>query len=207
MLTPRHPYQQRIRITCPTLTWSTDGCAADDTRRGWVRDKGKGQTSRKEIEESMATTTDEAKLSETKTALKALINVLQDSQKGFADIGEHLKDESLKRYFLAESLKRANFRAELENELHREGVADVHETGTAVGAVHRVWADLKAKLGGGDHTLLETSEQGEDVAKKAYQEALERDLPTPIRQLLSEQQAHVLTSHDYVKAARDSSAK
>ena len=147
--------------------------------------------------------TEEAKLSETKRVLTSLINTLQDSQKGFADIGEHFKDETLKRYFLAESLKRANFRAELENELHREGVKDVHETGTTAGAVHRVWGDLKAKLGGGDHTLLETAEQGEDVAKKAYKDALEQDIPAPVRQLISEQQAHVLTSHDYVRNHRD----
>ena len=136
--------------------------------------------------------------------MKSLINILQDSQKGFADIGDHLKDETLKRYFLAESLKRANFRAELENELHRAGVHDVKETGTTTGAIHRVWADLKAKLGGGDHTLLDTAEQGEDVAKKAYEDALNRDLPLPLRQLLVEQQAHVLSSHDYVRTHRDS---
>lgn len=140
---------------------------------------------------------------------KVLLNVvetLQDSQKGFADIGEHLKDEQVKRYFLAESLKRANFRAELENELHRAGMADVKESGSVSGTVHRVWGDLKAKLGGGDHTLLATAEQGEDEAKKAYKEALEKELPLPIRQLLSEQQAHVMTSHDYVKAHRDALA-
>lgn len=147
--------------------------------------------------------TDEAKLNETKRVLLSLVNTLQDSQKGFADIGEHLKDEQLKRYFLAESLKRANFRAELENELHRMGDHDVKETGTAAGAVHRVWGDFKAKLGGGDHTLLETAEQGEDEAKKAYKDALDQELPLPIRQLLSEQQGHVLTSHDYVKSHRD----
>ena len=66
--------------------------------------------------------TDASKNAEMETGLRSLINVLLDSQKGFADIGEHLKDETLKRYFLAESLKRANFRAELENELHRHGV-------------------------------------------------------------------------------------
>ena len=147
--------------------------------------------------------TDEAKLNETKRVLTSLINTLQDSQKGFADIGEHLKDEQLKRYFLAESLKRANFRAELENELHRLGEHDVKESGTTAGAIHRVWGDLKAKIGGGDHTLLETAEQGEDQAKKAYADALEQDLPMPIREMLSEQQAHVLTSHDYVKSHRD----
>jgi uncharacterized protein (TIGR02284 family) len=139
----------------------------------------------------------------TERVLLDVIKSLQDSQKGFADIGEHLKDETLKRYFLAESLRRANFRAELENELHREGMADVKESGTTAGAVHRVWGDLKAKLGGGDHGLLETAEQGEDHAKKAYEEALNHELPLPVRAMLSTQQAHVLNSHDYVKRHRD----
>ena len=151
--------------------------------------------------------TDEAKLHETKRVLTSLINTLQDSQKGFADIGEHVKDDQLKRYFLSESLKRANFRAELENELHRLGEHDVKESGTTVAAIHRTWGDLKAKLGGGDYTLLETAEQGEDQAKKAYKDALEQDLPMPIRQMLSTQQAEILTSHDFVKAQRDALAK
>ena len=150
--------------------------------------------------------TDSGRQHEMEFVLKSLINILQDSQKGFADIGDHLKDETLKHYFLAESLKRASFRAELENELHRGGVHDVKESGTTTGAIHRVWADLKAKLGGGDSTLLDTAEQGEDVAKKSYEDALNRDLPLPLRQLLAEQQAHVLTSHDYVRNHRDALA-
>ena len=91
----------------------------------------------------------------------------------------------------------------MENELHRHGVADVHESGTVSGALHRAWADVKAKLGGGDHTLLETAEQGEDEAKKAYKDALEQELPLPIRQLLTEQQAHIISSHDYVRDHRN----
>lgn len=151
--------------------------------------------------------TDTAKHNELERALKSVINVLHDSQKGFADIGEHLKDDTLKRYFLAESLKRANFRAELENELHRQGVHDVHETGTTAGTLHRVWGDLKAKVVTGDHELLVTAEQGEDAAKKAYEEVLKLELPLPVRQLLTEQQSHVLTSHDFVKRNRDQLAK
>jgi len=38
----------------------------------------------------------------------------------------------------------------------------------------------------------------------AYQEALEKELPLPIKQPLSTQYVHIQTSHDYVKAARDS---
>jgi uncharacterized protein (TIGR02284 family) len=147
--------------------------------------------------------TDTAKNYELETVLKSVINSLEDGQKGMAEIGEHLKNETLKRYFLAESLKRANFRGELENELHRHGVADVHESGTVSGALHRAWADVKAKLGGGDRTLLETAEQGEDEAKKAYKDALDQELPLPIRQLLTEQQAHILSSHDYVRDHRN----
>ncbi len=144
---------------------------------------------------------------ETEKVLLDVIKVLHDGQKGFADIGEHLKDDTLKRYFLAESLKRANFRAELENELHRAGMADVKESGTVSGAAHRVWGDLKAHIGAGsDHQLLATSEQGEDVAKDAYKKALEHDLPLPVRELLTTQQAHIITSHDYVRNHRDALA-
>lgn len=77
--------------------------------------------------------------------------------------------------------------------------------GTTAGSVHRVWGDLKAKLGGGDHTLLETAEQGEDAVKKAYQEALESsDVTGPVRSVLQSQQASIQASHDRVKALRDS---
>lgn len=151
--------------------------------------------------------TDANKNAEFEKIVKEVINVLQDGQKGFADIGEHLKDDTLKRYFLAESLKRANFRAELENELHRHGVHDVHEEGTVAGALHRTWGDLKGKLfGADDHSLLESAEQGEDEAKKVYKDALSQELPLPLRQLLSEQNAHILSSHDYVKSHRDALA-
>jgi uncharacterized protein (TIGR02284 family) len=53
---------------------------------------------------------------------------------------------------------------------------------------------------------LATAEQGEDEAKKAYADALDQDLPLPVRQLIAEQQAHVLTSHDFVRGHRDALA-
>jgi len=141
---------------------------------------------------------------EVQDTLNSVIESLIDGQEGFKKIGEELKDDTLKRYFFAESLKRASFRGDLEEVLHTEGVHDIKESGTVSGALHRTWGDLKAKLGGGDHTLLETAEQGEDAAKKAYKDALEKELPLPVRQLLVTQAAHIQSSHDYVKAARDS---
>jgi uncharacterized protein (TIGR02284 family) len=107
---------------------------------------------------------------------------------------------------MAESLKRAEFRGEIESVLHREGVRDIKEAGTTAGTVHRAWADLKSRLGGGDHTLLATAEQGEDAARDAYDKAMDTYLPLPVRQLLTSQAAHVQSSHDFVKAARDSTS-
>lgn len=105
--------------------------------------------------------------------------------------------------FLEETQVRANFAAELENELHRLGIHDVNEGGTVAGTVHRVWADLKSKMGGSDHTLLETAEQGEDEAKSKYAEALSENLPGNVSELLREQQSHILLSHDKIRGLRD----
>jgi uncharacterized protein (TIGR02284 family) len=156
--------------------------------------------------EYMTTETTTHKLSNkgVEETLRSVIQALIDGQEGFQKMGEHLKDETLRRYFAAESLKRAEFRGDLEETLHQEGVHDVKEQGTVSGAVERTWGDLKAHLGGGDHTLLATTEELEDAAIEAYEKALQDELPLPIKQMLTSQYAHIETSHDYVKAARDS---
>lgn len=133
--------------------------------------------------------------------VKTVIQVLNDGAKGFADIGEHLKDATKKAYFLEESRTRASYASELQQAAGYG--SDVG--GTTAGAVHRAWGDLKANLGGGDHTLLETAEQGEDAAKKAYKEALESsDVSGPVRAVLQTQQSHINASHDKVRGFRDS---
>ena len=75
------------------------------------------------------------------------------------------------------------------------------------GSLHRSWGDLKAKvMHVSDHEILATAEQGEDKAKKTYKEALDQELPLPLRQLLTEQQSHILASHDFVRDHRDALA-
>jgi uncharacterized protein (TIGR02284 family) len=143
-------------------------------------------------------------LKEVEETLRLVIDNLIDGQEGFQKLGDEIKDETLKRYFLAESLKRAQFRGDLETILHQEGVHDIKEKGTAAAVVYRAWSSLKTAFGGGEHALLETAEQAEDEARKAYEDALTRELPLPVRQLLVSQATHIEESHDYVKAARDS---
>jgi uncharacterized protein (TIGR02284 family) len=98
---------------------------------------------------------------------------------------------------------RAQFASELQDQLHHLRLKEVDESGTTTGALHRTWADLKAKLGGGDHTLLVTAEKGEDEAKEAYQKATSLHLPDDIDDLLRRQQQHIIQAHNKVRAWRD----
>ncbi len=100
------------------------------------------------------------------------------AKKGFKSLGEEIKDSNARSFFTAESTTRGKFASELEAALGSSTGEAVSEGGTASGAIHRAWGELKAKMGGSDHTLLATAEQGEDAAKKAYEEALKvKDIP------------------------------
>lgn len=139
--------------------------------------------------------------------VKTVIQILNDGAKGFPDIGEHLKDPMAKSFFMEEAQVRATYASELEAEYGAISGESNDIGGTAAGAIHRVWGDLKANLGGGDHTLLATAEQGEDAAKKAYQAALDdNSISGNLRAILLRQQTHIQASHDKVKAMRDSKA-
>ena len=134
-----------------------------------------------------------------------LINSLHDAQKGFSDMGEHLKNPQYKTHFLEEARVRGSYATELERAVNRTTDANVHETGSAAGAMHRTWGNVKAAVGAGDHSLLETAEQGEDAAKKAYKDALDdTTISDTLRALIAQQAEHIKMSHDLVRGFRDS---
>ena len=140
--------------------------------------------------------------------MKTVIQVLHDGEKGFPDIGEHLKDPQAKAFFMEEAQTRGSFARELYAEYGSVTGESDDIGGTSAAPLHRLWGDLKANLGGGDHTLLETAEQGEDAAKKAYAAALDdATVSGALRTILLKQQSHILSSHDKVKAFRDQYAK
>jgi uncharacterized protein (TIGR02284 family) len=69
--------------------------------------------------------------------------------------------------------------------------------------MHRAWIDTKVALGGGDKTILESVEAGEDKAKESYQKALSESLPSNVSELVRKQAARVQQAHDKVKMLRD----
>jgi len=137
------------------------------------------------------------------TAVQCVIEILIDSQDGLATVGERLQNQSLKRYFFAESLLRAQFIGQLETALRQRGARAFREKGSAAATLHRTWARIKSRFMGSDHTLLVTAEQGKDAVTEVYIKALETYLPTSIREILTAQEAHIELIHEFVKTERD----
>jgi uncharacterized protein (TIGR02284 family) len=137
------------------------------------------------------------------SVIEALIETCKDGQKGYQDAATHVKRSDLKTYFNEQSLERSRFAGELEAELIHLGKSDKKVSGSVSAAMHRAWIDTKVALGGGDKTILESVEAGEDNAKESYQKALGGTLPTNIAEIVRRQAASVQRAHDKVRSLRD----
>ena len=135
--------------------------------------------------------------------LEHLIERCRDGHNGFREAAEKVKAADLKAFFNEVSLERGRFAEELQNELVRLGKPDKRVSGSTEGALHRAWIDTKVALGGGDHTVLDWLEHGEDVAKDAYQKAITSDLPENIAPIVRRQASSVQQVHDRVRSLRD----
>jgi len=135
--------------------------------------------------------------------LNDLLETSKDGAEGFKTCAEHLKQDELRTI----CLDRANSCEEAANELkgliQAEG-GEPQERTSAAGAVHRGWVDLRSKITDqNDSAVLKECERGEDVAVESYQQALDKDLPEPIREVVERQYRGVKANHDKVKALRD----
>jgi uncharacterized protein (TIGR02284 family) len=137
------------------------------------------------------------------TVLEELIQTCKDGQKGYQEAASKVKRSDLKTFFNEQSLERSRFVGELEAELIRLGKPDKRVSGSVVGTLHRAWIDTKVGLGGGDKTVLDWLEHGEDRAKDAYQRAVTANLPEDLAQIVRRQAANVLAAHDRVKSVHD----
>jgi uncharacterized protein (TIGR02284 family) len=137
------------------------------------------------------------------SVLEDLMESCKDAQKGYLDAAEKTKRPDLRVFFNEQSLERADFAGELELELIRLGKPDKRASGSVGGSLRRAWIDTKVAMGGGDKSILESVEAGEDSAKESYEKALTSDLPENIALTVRRQAASVRSAHDKVKMLRD----
>lgn len=137
------------------------------------------------------------------SVLKSLAEVSRNGQKGFATAAAAVKDEKLRGVLERASERCALGAKELEEAIGLLG-GDPASVETTPGPIHRAWTNLKATIAGADNkAVLEECERGEDVAKAAYQNALEEDLPIYARDVIDRQYRGVLENHDLIKRLRE----
>jgi uncharacterized protein (TIGR02284 family) len=139
--------------------------------------------------------------------LNDLIRINNDRTTGYEKASAEAKsiDVDLQATFNKMANESRRFAAELTNEVHRLGGEPATGT-TNSGKIYRVWMDVKVTFSGKDRqAILESCEFGEDAAQKAYREALASDaeMSADTRQIITDQQSSLKTSHDIIKKYRD----
>ncbi len=141
---------------------------------------------------------------ETISTLNNLIETCKDGQEGFKQAAEGVERSDLKSLFYDLGQQRARFAGELQT-LVRELGGDPEKTSSTAGALHRGWINIKSLVTGKDEAgVLNEAERGEDVAKKAYKDALAENLPANVMTVVQAQANEVMTAHDRVRDLRDS---
>lgn len=144
--------------------------------------------------------TDKSDHTDVISALNGLIETCKDGEKGFRTAAEGISNDDLATLFMNYAEQRASFAAELQAEVRRLG-GDAEIGGSAVGAVHRGWIDIKSVVAGNDEgAVIAEAERAEDHAVREYRLALEKNLPTSIQTIVENQYIHVRDAHDHVRA-------
>lgn len=139
----------------------------------------------------------------TVSVLNELIETCRDGEEGFRVCAEDISRPELKSLFEKRARQCSDAAVELQEQVRRLGGEPETDTSVA-GDLHRRWLDLKSLITGkDDEAILSECERGEDVAKRSYQRALEKDLPAEIRALVQRQYEGVLRNHDEVRALRN----
>jgi len=139
------------------------------------------------------------------STLNDLIETCRDGQQGFKEAADNVKAPDLKNFFIQTAQERAKCVSELQAEVRSLG-GDPDKSGSAAGAMHRAWMNIKGTLTGkDDHAILSEAERGEDSAVEAYRDAM-KWLPPNILTIAERQFQRIKQTHDRVKQMRDAKA-
>jgi uncharacterized protein (TIGR02284 family) len=142
--------------------------------------------------------------------LNELIQINNDRIEGYETAADELNDIShaqIKSLFFSMAEESRDYKEDLlDAVVSLGGEPDKEKSTTNSGKLYRIWMDVKAAFSKDDvKAALESCEFGEDVALKAYQEALETEseLPSDISSMLAKQRQELRASHDRIKRLRD----
>jgi uncharacterized protein (TIGR02284 family) len=142
---------------------------------------------------------------ETIEVLNDLVQINNDRINGYEKAIQDTKpeDTDLKIQYASMIAESHRMKIALATEVQTMG-AEIEQGTTTTGKIYGAWNDIKAMFSGHDrHAILLNCENGEEAAQRAYHQALEHDLPSYIRELLTRQQEALNASLEDLRAMRE----
>ena len=138
--------------------------------------------------------------------LNDLIETSKDGEEGFRTCAGAVNNPQLKSFF-EQKAERCRIGAGQLQQKVRELGGDPERSSSMTGQLHRFWVNIRATIAGmEEHAILDECERGEDAAKRAYEEALQDDLPADVRTLIGKQYREVKMNHDSIREMRNAMA-
>lgn len=135
--------------------------------------------------------------------LNDLLENARDGEYGFRTCAEQVESANAKQLFAsrAEGCRRAG--EELIQLITAYG-GEPASGGTAAGALHRGWVQVKGSVGADSElSILESCERGEDSAVARYRKALKQALPPEVRVVVQQQADGAQRNHDQIRDLRN----
>ena len=135
--------------------------------------------------------------------LNDLLENARDGEYGFRTCAEQVESANAKQLFFtrAEGCRQAG--EELMQWIRKYG-GEPASGGTAAGAAHRGWVQVKGSLGADSElSILESCERGEDTGIARYRKALKQALPADVRAVVQKQADGAQRNHDLIRDLRN----
>lgn len=127
-----------------------------------------------------------------------------DAWKGYENAAKNAKSHNLKLFFERKARERHTFNQELRREI-MANYGEIETDGSATGAVHRAWMDIKSFFtGNNDEAMLEECIRGDRAAQDEYEDILEdQDLPISIATIIRDQKMKIGADLFKIKTLED----
>jgi uncharacterized protein (TIGR02284 family) len=134
------------------------------------------------------------------STLNQLIQTCKDGESGFQAAAAGVDDPNLRHLFESYSQQRGEFAAELQEEVQRLA-HDPATQGHTGAALHRGWMEIKAAVSGrAEGAIISECERGEDLAIKAYEDAVGSALPADLKAMVERQFLKIREAHEQIRS-------
>ena len=123
------------------------------------------------------------------TRLRDILKKNEDAVEGYETAAENATEIGLRSYFQNKSMERKNFITSFRTNLPNLDLGANKIEGSATGAMHRTWMDVKAFFStDNDEAMLEEAIKGDKAAIEEYEELLEdMALPSSAAKMIRQQ--------------------